>query len=32
VTPPAAPVITRIETSRLHGPDFPVEVEAVAAA
>jgi enamine deaminase RidA (YjgF/YER057c/UK114 family) len=32
VTPPAAPAITLIEVSRLYGPDFLIEIEAVAAA
>lgn len=31
VTPPAAPAITLIEVSRLYGPDFMIEIEAVAA-
>jgi len=31
VTPPAAPAITLIEVSRLYGPDFLIEIEAVAA-
>jgi enamine deaminase RidA (YjgF/YER057c/UK114 family) len=32
VTPPAAPAVTLIEVSRLYGPDFLIEIEAVAAA
>lgn len=32
VTPPAAPAITLVEVSRLYGPDFMIEIEAVAAA
>ena len=32
VTPAAAPAITLIEVSKLYGPDFLIEVEAVAAA
>lgn len=31
VTPPAAPAITLVEVSRLYGPDFLIEVEAIAA-
>jgi len=31
VTPPAAPAVTLIEVSRLYGPDFLIEIEAVAA-
>jgi enamine deaminase RidA (YjgF/YER057c/UK114 family) len=31
VTPPAAPAITLIEVSKLYGPDFLIEIEAVAA-
>lgn len=31
VTPPAAPAITLVEVSRLYGPDFLIEIEAVAA-
>ena len=30
-TPPAAPAITLIEVSKLYGPDFMIEIEAVAA-
>src|SRR4051812_39022666 len=32
VTPPAAPAVTLVEVSKLYGPDFLIEVEAVAAA
>jgi enamine deaminase RidA (YjgF/YER057c/UK114 family) len=32
VSPPAAPAITLIEVSKLYGPDFLIEIEAVAAA
>jgi len=32
VTPPAAPAVTLIEVSKLYGPDFLVEIEAIAAA
>jgi len=32
VSPPAAPVVTLIEVSKLYGPDFLLEIEAVAAA
>jgi enamine deaminase RidA (YjgF/YER057c/UK114 family) len=31
-TPPAAPAITLVEVSKLYGPDFLIEIEAVAAA
>jgi len=31
VTPPAAPAVTLVEVSRLYGPDFLIEIEAVAA-
>jgi enamine deaminase RidA (YjgF/YER057c/UK114 family) len=31
VTPPAAPAITLVEVSRLYGPDFMIEIEAIAA-
>src|ERR1700730_9214062 len=31
-TPPAAPAVTLVEVSRLFGPDFLIEIEAVAAA
>ena len=32
VTPPAAPVVTLVEVSKLYGPEFLLEIEAVAAA
>jgi enamine deaminase RidA (YjgF/YER057c/UK114 family) len=31
VTPPAAPAVTLVEVSKLYGPDFKIEIEAVAA-
>ncbi len=31
-TPAAAPAVTLVEVSRLYGPDFLIEIEAVAAA
>jgi len=31
VTPPAAPAVTFVEVSKLYGPDFRIEIEAVAA-
>jgi enamine deaminase RidA (YjgF/YER057c/UK114 family) len=31
VTPPAAPAVTLVEVSKLYGPDFPIEIEAMAA-
>jgi enamine deaminase RidA (YjgF/YER057c/UK114 family) len=31
VTPPAAPAVTLVEVSRLYGPDFKIEIEAIAA-
>jgi enamine deaminase RidA (YjgF/YER057c/UK114 family) len=31
VTPPAAPAITLVEVSKLYGPNFLIEIEAVAA-
>ena len=31
VTPAAAPAVTLVEVSRLYGPEFLIEVEAVAA-
>jgi enamine deaminase RidA (YjgF/YER057c/UK114 family) len=31
VRPPAAPAVTLIEVSKLYGPDFLIEIEAVAA-
>ena len=32
VAPPAAPAVTLVEVSRLYGPDFLIEIEAIAAA
>ena len=32
VTPPATPAVTLVEVSKLYGPDFLIEVEAIAAA
>lgn len=32
VRPAAAPAVTLVEVSRLYGPDFLIEVEAIAAA
>jgi enamine deaminase RidA (YjgF/YER057c/UK114 family) len=32
VTPPAAPAVTLVEVSKLFGPDFMIEIEAIAAA
>ncbi|MBO0716066.1 MAG: RidA family protein [Rhizobiales bacterium] len=32
VTPAAAPAVTLLEVSRLYGPDFLIEIEAIAAA
>jgi enamine deaminase RidA (YjgF/YER057c/UK114 family) len=31
VTPQAAPAVTLVEVSRLYGPDFMIEIEAIAA-
>jgi enamine deaminase RidA (YjgF/YER057c/UK114 family) len=31
VTPPAAPAVTLVEVSRLYGPDFMIEIDAIAA-
>jgi len=31
VSPPAAPAITLVEVAKLYGPDFLIEIEAVAA-
>ena len=31
VSPPAAPAITLVEVSKLYGPDFLIEIEAIAA-
>jgi enamine deaminase RidA (YjgF/YER057c/UK114 family) len=32
VTPPAAPAVTLVEVSKLYGPEFLIEIEAIAAA
>ena len=32
VTPPAAPAVTLVEVAKLYGPDFMIEIEAIAAA
>jgi enamine deaminase RidA (YjgF/YER057c/UK114 family) len=32
VSPPAAPAVTLVEVSKLYGPHFLIEVEAIAAA
>ena len=32
VMPPAAPAVTLVEVSKLYGPDFLIEIEAVAAS
>ena len=32
VTPPAAPAVTLVEVSKLYGPQFMIEIEAIAAA
>jgi enamine deaminase RidA (YjgF/YER057c/UK114 family) len=32
VTPPAAPAVTLVEVSKLYGPDFLLDIEAIAAA
>ncbi|MGA7809751.1 RidA family protein [Bradyrhizobium sp.] len=32
VSPPAAPAVTLVEVSKLYGPDFMIEIEAIAAA
>jgi enamine deaminase RidA (YjgF/YER057c/UK114 family) len=32
VTPPAAPAVTLVEVSRLYGPEFMIEIEAIAIA
>ncbi len=29
--PPAAPAVTLVEVSKLYGPDFLIEIEAIAA-
>jgi len=31
VTPPAAPAVTLVEVAKLYGPDFLIEIEAIAA-
>lgn len=31
VTPAAAPAVTLVEVSKLYGPDFMIEIEAIAA-
>jgi enamine deaminase RidA (YjgF/YER057c/UK114 family) len=31
VTPPAAPAVTLVEVAKLYGPDFMIEIEAIAA-
>jgi enamine deaminase RidA (YjgF/YER057c/UK114 family) len=31
VSPPAAPAITLVEVSKLYGPEFLIEIEAIAA-
>jgi enamine deaminase RidA (YjgF/YER057c/UK114 family) len=32
VAPPAAPAVTLVEVSKLYGPHFLIEIEAIAAA
>ena len=32
VVPAAAPAVTLVEVSKLYGPDFMIEIEAIAAA
>lgn len=32
IAPPAAPAVTLVEVSKLYGPDFMIEIEAIAAA
>jgi enamine deaminase RidA (YjgF/YER057c/UK114 family) len=32
VNPPAAPAVTLVEVSKLYGPEFLIEIEAIAAA
>jgi enamine deaminase RidA (YjgF/YER057c/UK114 family) len=32
VTPPAAPAVTLVEVAKLYGPEFMIEIEAIAAA
>jgi enamine deaminase RidA (YjgF/YER057c/UK114 family) len=31
VSPPAAPAVTLVEVAKLYGPDFMIEIEAIAA-
>ena len=31
-SPPAAPAVTLVDVSKLYGPDFMIEIEAIAAA
>lgn len=31
VTPPAAPAVTLVEVAKLYGPEFMIEIEAIAA-
>jgi enamine deaminase RidA (YjgF/YER057c/UK114 family) len=31
VSPPAAPAVTLVEVSKLYGPDFLIEIEAIAS-
>jgi enamine deaminase RidA (YjgF/YER057c/UK114 family) len=31
ITPPAAPAVTLVEVSKLYGPGFLIEIEAIAA-
>jgi enamine deaminase RidA (YjgF/YER057c/UK114 family) len=31
VTPPAAPAVTLVEVAKLYGPDFMIEIAAIAA-
>ncbi len=31
VTPPAAPAVTLVQVSKLYGPEFLIEIEAIAA-
>jgi enamine deaminase RidA (YjgF/YER057c/UK114 family) len=31
VAPPAAPAVTLVEVAKLYGPDFMIEIEAIAA-
>jgi enamine deaminase RidA (YjgF/YER057c/UK114 family) len=32
VAPPAVPAVTLVEVAKLYGPDFMIEIEAIAAA